>query len=100
LTDDLEMGAIMENYGIAEAAKMALKAGNDFLLICADTERMIEAFDSVSSAVKSGEISESRVDESLERIARVKNLLQPPLPFDEIRLQELSDDVKNLIDLC
>lgn len=100
LTDDLEMGAIMENYGIAEAAKMALKAGNDFLLICADTGRMIEAFDSVSSAVESGEISESRVNESLERIAGVKNLLQPPLPFDEIRLQELSDDVKNLIDLC
>ena len=100
LTDDLEMGAIMENYGIGKASKMALKAGNDFLLICADTERMLEAFDSVSSAVESGEISESRINESLERIAKVKNLLQPPLPFDEMRLQELSDDVKNLIDLC
>jgi beta-N-acetylhexosaminidase len=100
LTDDLEMGAIMENYGIGEAAKMALKAGNDFLLICADTQRMIEAYDSVKEAVESGEISESRINESLERIAKVKSLLQPPLPFDETRLRELSDDVKNLIELC
>lgn len=100
LTDDLEMGAIMENYGIGKAAKMALKAGNDFLLICADTRRMSEAFESVSRAVESGEISESRINESLERIIKVKTLLQPPLPFDETRLRELSDDVKNLADLC
>ena len=100
LTDDLEMGAIMENYGIGDAAKMALNAGNDYLLICADTERMIEAFDSVTEAVERGEISESRIDESLARIGKVKSLLQPPLLFEENRLQELSVDVKNLIEMC
>jgi beta-N-acetylhexosaminidase len=100
LTDDLEMGAIMENYGIGEAAKMAVKAGNDCLLICADTERMLEAFEAVSRAVESGEISESRINESVERIIKIKRLLQPPLPFDESRLTELSDDVKNLFEMC
>lgn len=100
ITDDLEMGAIMENYGMGEAAKLALKAGNDFLLICADPERMVEAFDAVKAAVESGEISESRINESLERINRVKARLAPPLRFDETRLGELSDDVKNLIEMC
>lgn len=100
LTDDLEMGAIMENYGIGDAAKMAIKAGNDFLLICADSGRMLEAFDAVHNAVESGEISESRINESLTRIIKVKNLLQPPLPFNELRLSELSVEVKNLIELC
>lgn len=100
LTDDLEMGAILKNYGIGEAAKLALKAGNDFLLICADTERMIEAFDAVKEAIERGEISESKINESLERIIKVKTHLAPPLPFDEKRLQELSDDVKNLIEMC
>ncbi len=47
LTDDLEMGAIFKNYGIGEAAKMAIKAGNDCLLICANTDAMYEAFDAV-----------------------------------------------------
>ena len=100
LTDDLEMGAIMKNYGIGEASKMALKAGNDFLLICADTERMAEAFDAVKEAVERDEISESRINESLERISKVKSRLQPPLPFDETRLRQLSDDVKNLFEMC
>lgn len=100
LTDDLEMGAILENYGIGEAAKMALKAGNDFLLICADPKRMTEAFDAVSNAVEKGEINELEINESLARIIKIKNLLQPPLPFDEKRLQELSEDVKNLTALC
>lgn len=100
LTDDLEMGAIMKNYGIGEAAKMAIKAGNDFLLICADSNRMLEAFDAVFSAVASGEISETRINESLARIIKVKQLLQPPLPFNESRLTELSGEVKNLIELC
>lgn len=100
LTDDLEMGAIMKNYGMSEAAKMALQAGNDFLLICADSERMLEAFDSVKKAVEAGELSESRINESLSRIIKIKTHLQSPLPFDETRLQELSDDVKNLFDMC
>ncbi len=100
LTDDLEMGAIMENYGIGEAAKMALKAGNDFLLICADIDRMLEAFEAVCRAAETGEISESRINASLKRIARIKNLLPPPVSFDENRLRELSEEVKILNDLC
>ena len=100
LTDDLEMGAIIKNYGMGEAAKMAIKAGNDFLLICADPERMVEAFNAVKETVERGGISESRINESLERNLKVKTHLKPPLPFDETRLQELSDDVKNLIEMC
>ena len=42
LTDDLEMGAIINNYGIGEASKMAVKAGNDFLLICNDSKSVYE----------------------------------------------------------
>lgn len=100
LTDDLEMGAIMKNYGIGEASKMALKAGNDCLLICADTNRMLEAFEFVANAVETGGISEERIDASLKRIADIKNRLQPPLAFDENRLSQLSDDIKKLIEIC
>src|SRR6185436_6519974 len=40
VTDDLEMGAIVRNYGIADACKMAVKAGVDLLAICADVGRI------------------------------------------------------------
>ena len=57
LTDDLEMGAIVKNYGMGEAAKMAIKAGNDQLLICANISAINEAYDAVMKAVETGEIS-------------------------------------------
>ena len=35
VTDDLEMGAILKNYGIGEACVLAILAGEDMLSICA-----------------------------------------------------------------
>lgn len=96
LTDDLEMGAILKNYGIGEACKMAIKAGQDQLLICNDANAIREGFTAVLKAVKSGEIEENRVNNSLQRIAVVKNLMQPPLDFNKNRLSELSDEISDL----
>ena len=96
LTDDLEMGAILKNYGIGEACKMAIKAGQDQLLICNDAGAIREGFGAVLEAVKSGEIAESRIDNSLQRVAVVKNLMQPPLEFDRDRLAALSNEISDL----
>ena len=96
ITDDLEMGAILKNYGMGEACKMAIQAGADMLAICAEPENILKGFRAVSEAVKTGEIAESRIDQSLERITRVKNLLKSPFTFDENRLRELSDKIVEL----
>jgi beta-N-acetylhexosaminidase len=98
LTDDLEMGAIVKNYGIGEACKLAIGAGHDQLLICNDPGAVREGFDALLGAVRTGEIEESSIDNSLQRIARVKNLIKPPLPFDEDRLNELSKKISDLKD--
>ena len=96
LTDDLEMGAIVENYGIGDACKMAIGAGTDMLAICASVEAIAEGHEAVSSAVKSGEISEERIDRSIERIALLKSSVKTPPPFDNDRLDELSDAIAEL----
>ena len=96
VTDDLEMGAILKNYGIGEACKLAIEAGADMLAICAGEENARAGFKAVFDACKSGEISETRIDESLTRIAEVKNLINSPLPFDENRLRELSGEIVKL----
>jgi beta-N-acetylhexosaminidase len=93
LTDDLEMGAILKNYGVGEACKMAILAGQDMLAICADPEAVREGFTAVKKAVADGEISIERIDESLVRIESVKNLLSETLPFDPARLQALSQEI-------
>ena len=66
------------------------------LAICNNAGAITEGFEAVSDAVKRGEISAARIDESLKRIAKVKNLINSPLPFDESRLNELSGEIVKL----
>lgn len=96
ITDDLEMGAILKNYGIDDACKMAINAGVDMLAICAGVESIYSGFEAVSTAVASGEITEQRIDESLERIASAKSRLNEPLQFDPTRLDALSERVAEI----
>ncbi len=96
ITDDLEMGAIVRNYGIGEACVMALEAGCDMLAICAEPEAIRQGYAAVASAVSDGRLSPDRLDASLERIARVKSMITPPPEFDNDRLDELCDAIRAL----
>ena len=69
ITDALDMTAITEYYTTEEAAVMALEAGADMLLMPDDFEK---AYKAVLAAVQDGTISEERINESLDRIYRVK----------------------------
>ena len=96
ITDDLEMGAIVKNYGIGDACKMAVGAGIDMLAICADPVAIREGHQAILDAVISGELSEDRIDESLLRIAVLKASLSDPLEFNADRISKLSDEVAAL----
>ena len=96
VTDDLEMGAVIKNYGIGEACQTAFAAGNDMLTICADPQNVRQGFAAIGQAFENGEISESRIDESLQRIASVKNLISAPVAFDENKINSLSRDIAEL----
>lgn len=96
MTDDLEMGAILKNYGIGDACRMAILAGSDMLAICAEETAVREGFRAIAEAVKSGELSEKRIDGSLRRIAAAKSRISAPLEFDSGRLQELSEQIAGL----
>lgn len=69
ITDALNMSAITEYYTTEEAAVKAIVAGADMLLMPDD---FYAAYDAVLAAVQDGTIPEERIDESLERIYRVK----------------------------
>lgn len=64
VTDDLSMGAILDYTDAAGAAVAAVEAGND-LLCCTDYEAQLTA---VTEAVKSGRITEERIEASVTRI--------------------------------
>lgn len=69
VTDSLRMGAVTNVYTNKEIAVMAIKAGNDILLMPKDIE---EAANAIMEAVGSGEIAQSRIDESVRKILKVK----------------------------
>ena len=70
ITDAMEMGAILRQYPVEDAAIMAINAGVDVLLCVREYPKV---FDAVVAAVRRGEISESRIDESVRRILRLRH---------------------------
>jgi beta-N-acetylhexosaminidase len=72
ITDALEMKAIADRYDAASAALKAFRAGADVLLFCENPDAPADAIDALSAAVKRGRLSESRVDQSLNRVLRLK----------------------------
>ena len=96
ISDDMEMGAIVRNYGIGEACKMAINAGQDMLAICASVDAIYEGYKAVRDAVESGEIGEDQICRSLDRISKMKVGIGERAAFDEDRLMEISERIRKL----
>lgn len=96
VTDDLEMGAIARHYEIEETVRLAVEAGEDMMLICARPDLIRRGYESLLQAAHDKVITEDRIDESLRRIAAYKSLVQPPLPFDGTKIEELSAEITAL----
>ncbi|MEV6791519.1 glycoside hydrolase family 3 protein [Streptomyces sp. NPDC051320] len=78
ITDSLGMQGVRDKYGDDRVPVLALKAGVDQLLNPPD---LATAWNGVLSAVRSGEITEERLDESILRVLQLKErrgLLQRP----------------------
>jgi beta-N-acetylhexosaminidase len=72
LTDDMEMNAIAEDVGVERGAIETIKAGADGVYVCHSFDHQRRAIDAVIDAVESGELPESRIDESVERVLAAK----------------------------
>lgn len=84
VTDSLGMGAVKRRFGAADCALRAFQAGADVLLYGADKgaepEDFVPAWERLVRAVRSGELSEARLDASVERILRAKERFGVPAP--------------------
>jgi beta-N-acetylhexosaminidase len=77
MTDDMTMRAITNSWTTDEATVQAIKAGADMILFAAEPNKSIAALEAVVAAVERGEISEDRINQSVERIYQVKQSLFP-----------------------
>ena len=69
VTDALDMGGIGQGFAVGEAAVRALEAGADVLLMPPDAEAAINA---VEAAVKSGRLTQKRIETSVMRLLTAK----------------------------
>jgi len=69
MTDSMGMAGITSGYTVAQATVLAIQAGNDLLSLPPDLDGAISA---LKSAVSGGTITESRIDQSVLRILKLK----------------------------
>jgi beta-N-acetylhexosaminidase len=69
ITDAMDMAGVVEQFGAYEAAKRAVAAGADVLLMPADVKGTIDA---VVAGVAEGRYDERRLDASVRRIVEMK----------------------------
>ena len=68
-TDAMTMGGVAKRYGATEPLILAVEAGADVLLM---PRSVPDAITTVADAVKSGRITEARIDQSVRRILTAK----------------------------
>jgi beta-N-acetylhexosaminidase len=76
-SDDMQMEAISKQYGFEESIKMAILAGVDILCFAnnvpgSQKQKVERIFAVIKTAVAKGEISSDRINESYQRIMKLK----------------------------
>lgn len=81
ISDDMQMGAIVNHYGFETAIEKSIAAGVDILIFANNTlyqeDVARRAIAVIKGLVQSGVISEERIDESYRRIMKLKGRLLP-----------------------
>ena len=100
ITDSLTMSAIWDRYSISEIVEKGINAGNDIIMFCgkADINEQKEIYHTFIDLVKQGKIKESRIDESVTKILKLKEkykLDMKPVDFksDFNKASELSHEL-------
>ena len=77
MTDDLDMGAILNHFGLAETIRLAIEAGNDLAMICHRIPCVEEALTHLAS------VNRSELNRALENVAQFKARMTPADSWDE-----------------
>lgn len=69
VTDAMEMGAVVNGFSEEKSVVLSVQAGADVVLIPLSFEK---AIDSIEKAIKTGDLTVTRINESVQRILKVK----------------------------
>jgi beta-N-acetylhexosaminidase len=96
ITDDMEMGAVVQTLSVAEAALRAIEAGSDMILICEQEANFVAARDAIIEAVEDNKLQVEALELAGQRIDRVLKLAGEPEQFDQDEFEATSRDIAEL----
>ena len=90
ITDDLDMGAILNHHGLEETIRLAITAGNDIAMICHRVDCVEEALKHLQS------VPAADLDRAQQQVARFKAKLVAPDVWDESEFHRRDGEVRQL----
>jgi beta-N-acetylhexosaminidase len=90
MTDDLDMGAIMNEYGLEETIRLAIAAGNDLAMICHRVPSIEEAHGTLQR------LPAEQTIRALASVARFKKNLARPDEFSEAAFRKIDNEIWDL----
>lgn len=90
MTDDLDMGAILNEVTFEQAIQEAVKAGNDMVMICHRIEMVEQAYEHLKG------VPEVDLNVALERMDKAKKKLIGPADWDMNEFDRINREIQEL----
>jgi beta-N-acetylhexosaminidase len=90
MTDDLDMGAILNEYSLEDTIRLTIDAGNDLAMICHRIDQIENAHRILSG------LPSQQIDRALQSVSRFKEDFVPADPFLESAFEKLNREVWDL----
>lgn len=90
MTDDLDMGAILNEVSFEDTCRFAMEAGNDLLMICHRIDMVEEAKEHLAA------MPHPMLEDALRRIEAFKKKMAPPLAWSKERFDAINAEIWDL----
>ena len=90
MTDDLDMGAILDEVTFEQAIQDAMRAGNDIVMICHRIEMVEQAHRHLAA------LPERLLNTALERVQRAKDNMKKPAKWSLERFVAINAEIQEL----
>ncbi|MEY2531553.1 MAG: beta-N-acetylhexosaminidase [Verrucomicrobiota bacterium] len=90
MTDDLDMGAILNEYSLEETIRLAIGAGNDLAMVC----HRVPSIEEVHRTLQ--QLPPEQTQRALESVARFKKDLASPTEFSEAAFRKIDNEIWDL----
>ena len=82
ISDDLEMRAISDIWGVPDAAELSIDAGCDAVLVCHTLQHQHDSIDAIARGARAGPLSRERLAEASARVQTLQKFARPARAVD------------------